>query len=218
MIAPGPRGRCGASREGTRMYHRVAATEVARPPQAWRWKRFGVTIRDWLRARRSEHGRDVAMAVRRPGQAVSPAHGLQLLSGHDGRTLSRTGLITTAQVVEMFHNVSLIIDDIVDGSPERRGKATLHAQIRHACVHTWCRVTSWPMVTTSSRARPWTSTSTCAGVLGVVSDRAVAIARMAPDGLGAGAARSAEGLQDRSDRAGSGDYARGHRGNGARAL
>lgn len=37
-------------------------------------------------------------------------------------------LITTAHVVEMFHNVSLIIDDIVDGSPERRGKATLHAR------------------------------------------------------------------------------------------
>lgn len=37
-------------------------------------------------------------------------------------------LITTAHVVEMFHNVSLIIDDIVDGSPERRGKATLHTR------------------------------------------------------------------------------------------
>ena len=35
-------------------------------------------------------------------------------------------LITTAQVVEMFHNVSLIIDDIVDGSKQRRGKDTMH--------------------------------------------------------------------------------------------
>jgi geranylgeranyl pyrophosphate synthase len=35
-------------------------------------------------------------------------------------------LITTAQVLEMFHNVSLIIDDIVDESPQRRGKDTMH--------------------------------------------------------------------------------------------
>jgi geranylgeranyl pyrophosphate synthase len=34
-------------------------------------------------------------------------------------------LIVTAQVVEMFHNVTLIIDDIVDKSQERRGKDTL---------------------------------------------------------------------------------------------
>jgi len=35
-------------------------------------------------------------------------------------------LIQTALVLEMFHNVSLIIDDIVDKSPDRRGKPTLH--------------------------------------------------------------------------------------------
>jgi geranylgeranyl pyrophosphate synthase len=35
-------------------------------------------------------------------------------------------LIQTALVLEMFHNVSLIIDDIVDKSADRRGKATLH--------------------------------------------------------------------------------------------
>jgi geranylgeranyl pyrophosphate synthase len=33
-----------------------------------------------------------------------------------------------AVLVEMFHNVSLIVDDIVDKSDERRGKRTLHAQ------------------------------------------------------------------------------------------
>lgn len=35
-------------------------------------------------------------------------------------------LIRSAAVLEMMHNVSLIIDDIVDESDERRGKATLH--------------------------------------------------------------------------------------------
>jgi geranylgeranyl pyrophosphate synthase len=37
-------------------------------------------------------------------------------------------LIRSAAVLEMMHNVSLIIDDIVDESDERRGKATLHAR------------------------------------------------------------------------------------------
>jgi geranylgeranyl pyrophosphate synthase len=37
-------------------------------------------------------------------------------------------LLVSAQVIEMFHNVSLIIDDIVDKSPTRRGKPTLHTR------------------------------------------------------------------------------------------
>jgi geranylgeranyl pyrophosphate synthase len=35
-------------------------------------------------------------------------------------------VINSAVVIEFFHNVSLIIDDIVDRSDERRGRATLH--------------------------------------------------------------------------------------------
>jgi geranylgeranyl pyrophosphate synthase len=35
-------------------------------------------------------------------------------------------IMNSALVVEFFHNVSLIIDDIVDKSPMRRGRATLH--------------------------------------------------------------------------------------------
>jgi geranylgeranyl pyrophosphate synthase len=38
------------------------------------------------------------------------------------------GLVRSAGVLEMFHNVSLIIDDILDRSPTRRGVATLHAR------------------------------------------------------------------------------------------
>jgi geranylgeranyl pyrophosphate synthase len=37
-------------------------------------------------------------------------------------------LILAALVLEMFHNVSLIVDDIVDKSSHRRGKPTLHCQ------------------------------------------------------------------------------------------
>lgn len=35
-------------------------------------------------------------------------------------------IIRSAAVLEMMHNVSLVIDDILDKSPERRGKATMH--------------------------------------------------------------------------------------------
>ena len=37
-------------------------------------------------------------------------------------------LIERAVVLEMMHNVSLIIDDILDQSPTRRGRATLHTK------------------------------------------------------------------------------------------
>ena len=37
-------------------------------------------------------------------------------------------VMTAALAVELFHNVSLIIDDIVDRSDERRDRATLHAR------------------------------------------------------------------------------------------
>src|SRR5262249_5521641 len=37
-------------------------------------------------------------------------------------------VVRSATVVEMFHNVSLIIDDILDQSNQRRGRPTLHRQ------------------------------------------------------------------------------------------
>ena len=37
-------------------------------------------------------------------------------------------MVRSAAVLEMMHNMSLIIDDILDASPERRGKATLHTK------------------------------------------------------------------------------------------
>ena len=37
-------------------------------------------------------------------------------------------VIHRAMIVELFHNMSLIVDDILDESPERRGKTTLHTK------------------------------------------------------------------------------------------
>ena len=36
--------------------------------------------------------------------------------------------VEAALAIEMFHNVTLIVDDLVDGSPTRRDKLTLHAK------------------------------------------------------------------------------------------
>ena len=44
-----------------------------------------------------------------------------------GAPISR-GLIHAALAVEMFHNMTLVVDDILDKSPSRRGKATLHTR------------------------------------------------------------------------------------------
>jgi geranylgeranyl pyrophosphate synthase len=38
------------------------------------------------------------------------------------------GLLHAALAVEMFHNMTLIVDDILDKSPQRRGKPTMHAR------------------------------------------------------------------------------------------
>lgn len=53
---------------------------------------------------------------------------LTLFSCHRAMTAAPIGrgLIHAALAVEIFHNMTLIIDDIVDKSDTRRGKATLH--------------------------------------------------------------------------------------------
>ncbi len=37
-------------------------------------------------------------------------------------------IMTRALVIEFFHNMSLVVDDILDRSPERRGRATMHTR------------------------------------------------------------------------------------------
>lgn len=44
-----------------------------------------------------------------------------------GRTIPQS-VIRAAVGVELFHNMSLVVDDILDRSAERRGKVTLHCQ------------------------------------------------------------------------------------------
>lgn len=44
-----------------------------------------------------------------------------------GKPITR-GLLHAALAVEMFHNMTLIVDDILDKSPTRRGKPTMHTR------------------------------------------------------------------------------------------
>lgn len=44
-----------------------------------------------------------------------------------GEPITR-GVLHAALAVEMFHNMTLIVDDILDRSPTRRGKPTMHAR------------------------------------------------------------------------------------------
>jgi geranylgeranyl pyrophosphate synthase len=55
---------------------------------------------------------------------------LTVFSCHRATTAEEIGppIIRSAFLVELIHNVSLVIDDIVDRSPQRRGKPTLHTQ------------------------------------------------------------------------------------------
>lgn len=59
---------------------------------------------------------------------------LTIFSCHRAVTNSSVpaSLLTSAQVVEMFHNVTLIIDDIVDRSDTRRGKDTMWKYARES--------------------------------------------------------------------------------------
>jgi geranylgeranyl pyrophosphate synthase len=43
-------------------------------------------------------------------------------------------VVRSALLIELFHNVSLVIDDIVDRSEYRRGRSTLHAKFGQLCA------------------------------------------------------------------------------------
>lgn len=65
----------------------------------------------------------------RPGKAIRPALCLatcRAFGGSDGEAFP------VAVAIEMFHNAFLIHDDIADGSEQRRGRPTLHADYGQA--------------------------------------------------------------------------------------
>jgi geranylgeranyl pyrophosphate synthase len=89
--------------------------------------RLRSAIDAWIDASNSEIQEDLRWQFQSGSKYFRP---LTVFCCHKAVSSAPIGddLIRIAQVVEMFHNVSLIIDDIVDESTHRRQKLTLHAK------------------------------------------------------------------------------------------
>jgi len=109
------------------MYHRLAATEAPLPSRELEMNALRRAIRDWLQRTDPNVSEMLRWQFDDQAKLFRPRTVFSCFRATSAEPCP-DWLITTAQVVEMFHNVSLIIDDIVDGSAERRGKATLHAR------------------------------------------------------------------------------------------
>jgi geranylgeranyl pyrophosphate synthase len=90
-------------------------------------ERLARTIGDWTRSADPEmHG----FLEWQFGAGSKYFRPLTLFACHralHGTPVTR-GLIHAALAVEMFHNMTLIVDDILDKSPARRGKPTMHTR------------------------------------------------------------------------------------------
>jgi geranylgeranyl pyrophosphate synthase len=84
-------------------------------------------IRDWVARASDEVQSALAWQFEAPAKYFRP---LTVFSCYRAIYQGDTppGLVRSAVVLEMLHNVSLIVDDIVDASPSRRGRATLHTK------------------------------------------------------------------------------------------
>jgi geranylgeranyl pyrophosphate synthase len=82
-------------------------------------------IEDWIAGASEEIREELRWQLIAPSKYFRP---LTVFSCHQAATGKPVGnqVIEAALSVEILHNVSLIIDDIVDKSDERRGRQTLH--------------------------------------------------------------------------------------------
>lgn len=84
-------------------------------------------IQDWVQDSDGEMSAMLAHQFQAGSKYFRPLTIFSCYRALSDKPLTET-MIEVAQVLEMFHNVSLIIDDIVDESPTRRGLPTLHCQ------------------------------------------------------------------------------------------
>jgi len=82
-------------------------------------------IEDWISVASEEMNAELRWQLIAPSKYFRP---LTVFSCHQAATGSPVGrqVMGSALSIEILHNVSLIIDDIVDKSDERRGRDTLH--------------------------------------------------------------------------------------------
>ena len=82
----------------------------------------------WVADASEEMRLATGLAVPRPLEVLPAAHGLRLLAGRRAPDGIAPDVLLGAIGIELLHNVSLIVDDILDASDERRGVPTLHRQ------------------------------------------------------------------------------------------
>ena len=85
------------------------------------------TIEDWLETTDGEMREMMDWQFLGPSKYFRPMTVFSCYRAQNAGDIPHQ-IMESALVIEMFHNVSLIVDDIVDKSPERRGKKTLHYQ------------------------------------------------------------------------------------------
>lgn len=89
--------------------------------------RLRQTISDWVRGADPQMREFLAWQFESSSKYFRPLTLFACRRAVSGKPVTR-GVLHAALAVEMFHNMTLIVDDILDRSPTRRGKATMHAR------------------------------------------------------------------------------------------
>jgi geranylgeranyl pyrophosphate synthase len=101
------------------LHHRLSLTDE--------FDRFRSGLSDWIEAAEPEVREPLRWQLQAPSKYYRP---LTVFACHRAVSASRppVRVIRASIAIELFHNVSLIIDDILDRSRTRRGKLTLHCR------------------------------------------------------------------------------------------
>ena len=90
--------------------------------------RCGALIAAWLVRLRPRDPRDGPATAVEPGEVIPPGDRVRVLSRDQRTDRLSVRVLRAAAAVELLHNVSLIVDDILDRSRYRRGELSLHCR------------------------------------------------------------------------------------------
>jgi len=91
------------------------------------FERFRSGLADWIEAAEPEVCEPLRWQLEAPSKYYRP---LTVFACHRALSVDRPSarVVRASIAIELFHNVSLIVDDILDRSRTRRGKLTLHCR------------------------------------------------------------------------------------------
>lgn len=84
-------------------------------------------IAEWMESSETEMAEALRWQFASGAKLFRPLTVFSCYRAMEGRA-TPPAIIEAAMLVELFHNVSLVVDDIVDSSDHRRGRPTLHKQ------------------------------------------------------------------------------------------